>query len=140
MALISLTRLRLSSLRYLPGFALYAVRSSAQAKRSPGFVGMRLLMDRGLVFWTATAWTDLASMKAYRGAGPHRIAMARLAGWCSEASVTRWEGPVASMDDWSSSHARMVADGELSHVKHPTPAQLTRSWPAPVAKRRSMSV
>ena len=131
MALISLTRLRLASVRYLPGFAWYALRSSTQARRAPGFLGMRLLADRRLTFWTATAWDDLASMKAYRSAGTHRAAMRRLAGWCDEASVTRWVGPVESMGDWPAAHARMIADGEASYVKHPSPDHVRRSWPPP---------
>ena len=135
MALISLTRLRLASPRFLPGFAWYAVRSSWQARRSPGFRGMRLLADRRLVFWTATAWDDLASMKAYRSAGPHRAAMPRLAAWCDEASVTRWIGPVGSMGDWAAAHARMVAEGKASHVRHPSPEHVARAWAAPRIRR-----
>ena len=131
MALISLTRLRLASPRFLPGFVWYALRSASQARRSPGFRGMRLLADRRLTFWTATAWDDLASMKAYRGSGAHRAAMARLAVWCDEASVTRWVGPVASMQDWQAAHARMVAEGEPSHVRRPSPAHLARQWAPP---------
>ncbi len=134
MALISLTRLRLASPRFLPSFMWYAVRSSWQARRSPGFRGMRLLADRRLVFWTATAWDDLASMKAYRSAGPHKAAMPRLAAWCDEASVTRWVGPVASMGDWHAAHARMLAEGEPSRVLHPTQAHLARAWAAPRTK------
>lgn len=131
MALISVTRLRLASIRYLPGFAWYAVRSVQQARRSPGFRGVRLLADRRLTFWTATAWDDLASMKGYRSAGPHRAAMPRLAHWCDEASVTRWVGPVDTMADWSAAHARMMSEGEPSHVRKPSPAQLARDWAPP---------
>ena len=136
MALISLTRLRLASVRFLPGFAWYAMRSVVQARRSPGFRGIRLLADRRLTFWTATAWEDLASMKAFRASGPHRTAMPRLARWCDEASVTRWIGPEASMDDWTAAHARMAADGEASAVRHPSPAQLARAWAAPRLRAR----
>ena len=131
MALISLTRLRLASPRYLPGFIWYALRSSSQARRSPGFRGMKLLADRRLVFWTATAWDDLSSMKAYRSGGAHKAAMRYLAEWCDEASVTRWVGPVDSMSDWQAAHARMVAEGEPSHVRRPSPAQATREWAQP---------
>lgn len=131
MALISVTRLRLASVRYLPGFAWYAVRSSRQARRAPGFLGMRLLPDQRLAFWTATAWTDLASMKAYMTAGPHRAAMPKLARWCDEGSVVHWVGGMDALDDWAGAHARMVADGRASPVRHPSPAQRTRDWPAP---------
>ena len=136
MALISLTRLRLASPRFLPPFAWYAVRSSMQARRSPGFRGMRLLADRRLTFWTATAWDDLASMKAYRSAGAHRAVMPRLASWCDEASVTRWVGPVESMGDWAAAYARMVAEGEPSHVRQPSADQLRRAWAPPRTMRR----
>ena len=64
MPLISVTRLRLRSARFLPGFAWHALRSGAQARRAPGFLGMRLLPERPLVFWTVTAWDDLSSMTA----------------------------------------------------------------------------
>lgn len=30
---------------------------------------MRVLADRRLTYWTATAWTDAVSMKVYRGSG-----------------------------------------------------------------------
>ena len=130
-ALISLTRLRLASVRYLPAFAWYAMRSIAQARRSPGFRGVRLLADRRLTFWTATAWDDLASMKAFRAAGAHRTAMPRLARWCDEASVTRWVGPADMLGDWAAAHARMVAEGEPSHVARPSPDHLARRWPPP---------
>jgi hypothetical protein len=131
MALISLTRLRLASPRYLPGFVWYALRSARQARRSAGFLGMRLLPDRHLTFWTATAWTDLAAMKRYRSDGAHRRAMPLLARWCDEASVTRWIGDPATMDDWPAAHARMNAEGEPSAVRHPSPAQLARTYPPP---------
>ncbi len=131
MPLISLTRLRLASPRYLPGFMWYALRSSWQARRSPGFRGMKVLADRRLTFWTATAWDDLPSMKAYRSAGSHRTAMRYLAAWCDEASVTRWVGPVESMADWGAAHARMLSEGEPSRVDRPSPAQLARAWPPP---------
>ena len=131
MALISLTRLRLRSSRFLPGFVWHTLRSAWQVRRAPGFRGMRLLADRRLTFWTATAWDDLAAMKAYRSAGAHRSAMRFLAAWCDEASVTRWVGPAGSMDDWQSAHARMVADGEPSRVLHPSPDHLSRGFPAP---------
>ena len=137
MPLISVTRLRLASPRHLPGFVWYAVRSASQARRSPGFQGMRFLADRRLTFWTATAWDDLAGMTAYRNAGSHRFAMKYLAAWCDEASVTRSLGPIESMDDWAAAHDRMLAEGEASHVRQPSPQQLTRSWASPRTRRQS---
>jgi hypothetical protein len=129
--LISLTRLRLKSIRYVPAFAYFSLLSTAQVRRSPGFVAVRFLMDRRLTFWTMTAWRDEASMKAFRGAAAHRRAMPKLKIWCDEASVTRWTGPVAAMADWSAAAAMMAAQGEPSHVQQPSSAQTSRSWAEP---------
>jgi len=129
--LISLTRLRLASPRFLAGFWWLTVRSGWQARRASGFRGMCVLADRRLTYWTVTAWTDAASMKAYRGSGAHRLAMRRLADWCDEASVTRWTGSAASMWDWPAAHARMVAEGTASHLARPSARQATRAWPRP---------
>jgi len=123
--------LRLASPRFLGSFLWLTVRSGWQARHAWGFRGMRLLVDRRLTYWTATAWIDAASMKAYRGAGAHRVAMRRLAGWCDEASVTRWTGSVNSMKDWAAAHALMAAEGEPSHVAHPSAQQTTRTWARP---------
>jgi hypothetical protein len=42
MPLVSLTRLRGRSLRYLPGFVWYAFASARQVRRVPGFMGGHL--------------------------------------------------------------------------------------------------
>jgi hypothetical protein len=52
MPLVSVTRLRLRKLRFLPGFAWLAVRSSLQAKRTEGNLRTMTIKDRGLIFWT----------------------------------------------------------------------------------------
>ncbi len=131
MALISLTRLRLASWRFLPGFVWHTFRSALQARRAPGFQGMRLLADRRLTFWTATAWDGLGSLKAYRSAGAHRAAMGKLAGWCDEARVTRWAGAPESMRDWAAAHSHMAASGEASHMKRPSAGHLSGHLPLP---------
>jgi hypothetical protein len=129
--LITVTRLRLASPRFLFGFLWLTCRSGWQARQAAGFRGMRLLADRRLTFWTATAWSDAASMKAFRGTGSHRVAMRHLADWCDEASVARWVGPADSVRDWPVSCARMAAEGEASHVKRPSVEQRARAWAAP---------
>jgi heme-degrading monooxygenase HmoA len=129
--LISVTRLRLASWRFVPGFAWFALRSTMQARRAAGFRGLQVLADRRLTFWTATAWDDAAAMKSYRGSGAHRAAMRHLARWCDEASVARFSAPPATLGDWAALHARMLAEGEISHVQRPSPAQTARAWAAP---------
>ena len=73
MAIISVTRLRLRSLWYLPGFILWARRTARQARKAEGNLGVGLLKDARLAFWTKTAWKDEDSMRLYKYSEPHRM-------------------------------------------------------------------
>ena len=55
MLFISITRLRIRSIRLLPAFALYTLRSRNQVRHAPGFQGGSLLIERAWTFWTMTA-------------------------------------------------------------------------------------
>ena len=74
MVLVSVTRLRVRSLRSLLPFIWYAVRSTLQAKRSPGNIGVRLRRTKRLAFWTLSLWESDSAMRAFRMAPPHRDA------------------------------------------------------------------
>lgn len=124
MPFISVTRLRIRSLFYLPQFLWYTLRSQRQAERAAGFLGGRLMRDKGNAFWTLTAWKDEAAMRAYRGRGAHVKAMPRLLDWCDEASIGHWEQESAELPTWGEAHSRMVAEGRTSKVRHPSEAQL----------------
>ena len=75
MPLVSITRLRVRSWRFLPMFFFYALRSTRQASRSDGNLATRLLRDRRHTFWTATLWTSDVEMKQFMLAGVHGRAM-----------------------------------------------------------------
>jgi hypothetical protein len=90
MPLISITRLRVRSLRYLPAFLLGSLRSAREAKNATGNLAVSLLSDAHLVFWTRTLWTDERSMRAFMVAPAHRAVMPKLVQWCDEAAVTHW--------------------------------------------------
>ena len=70
MPFISITRLRVRSIRFLPSFVLYAYRSLRQAKASSGFQGGGLLADRSWTFWTMTAWENQESMRRFMTTAP----------------------------------------------------------------------
>jgi Domain of unknown function (DUF3291) len=123
MPLVSVTRLRLRSLRFLPAFAWYAQRSAHQAKRAAGNAGVLLRKTRGLTFWTMSVWRDEHAMAAFRGAPPHRDAMPRLAHWCDEASVAHWPIDAPGMPDWETAAGRLATGGRLSRVDHPSADQ-----------------
>jgi hypothetical protein len=130
MAFISGTRLRVRLVIYMPHFFWYTIWSIRQAERSSGFVGGGLLRNTKNVFWTVTAWVDEAAMNAYRTGGAHRRAMPKLIQWCDEAAVVHWTQESSEIPIWQELHRRMVAEGRLSKVNHPSPDQASRHIPA----------
>jgi heme-degrading monooxygenase HmoA len=131
MPLVSVTRLRLRSWRYLPEFFWRSWRTVSQARSAPGYLGHALLRDEKLAFWTCTLWRDEASMRAFVTWGAHRSAMPRLMDWCDEASVAHWEQEFAALPSWTDAHRRLQAEGRRSKVKHPSPAQERFEVPPP---------
>ncbi len=134
---VSVTRLRIRSLRFLPGFAVHTLRSLGQVKSAPGFQGGSLLHDRHWTFWTLTLWDDRASMRRYMTAGPHGAAMPHLMHWCDEASVVHWEQPDATLPSWDEADRRMRAEGRASKVNLPSAGHATLSYAAPRASARN---
>ncbi|MEO5580408.1 MAG: antibiotic biosynthesis monooxygenase [Gemmatimonadaceae bacterium] len=121
MAFISLTRLRLRSLRFFPMFAIHTFASTRQLRRAPGFVRGRFALEGLTGFWTITAWKDDASMRAYRNTDAHKRAMPKLMVWCDEASVAHFEQPGDELLTAAQALERMIASGRISKVRHPSP-------------------
>jgi hypothetical protein len=131
MPFVSVTRLRIRSWRYLPAFFWYGFRSSRQAARARGNLSVRLLSDNKRTYWTATAWSCEADMRAFLLAKPHGAAMRRLLEWCDEASVAHWIQPENELPSWQLAHQRMRSEGRASKVNHPSPAHLAFQIPEP---------
>jgi hypothetical protein len=131
MPLISVTRLRIRSIWFLPAFFFYTLRANWQARAATGNGAARLLPDAHRTFWTCSQWTDLNAMRAYVSSGSHREAMKRLAHWCDEASVVHWEQADTEMPGWDVAHQRMQQDGRPSKVNHPNAAHLAYQIPKP---------
>lgn len=129
MPVVSVTRLRVRSWRFLPGFLLLAVRSARQAQRSNGNLSVRVLNDRRRTFWTSTSWESEAAMKAFMLAEPHRTAMRKLLEWCDEAALVHWTQPGSELPEWTEAHRRLVQEGRASKVNHPSPAHSSYSIP-----------
>lgn len=100
MIFVSLTRLRIRSMRFLPLFAFHTLRSLRQVKKAPGFQAGQLLPDRNWTFWTMTSWNERDSMRRYMTAGAHNAAMPHLMHWCDEASVAHWEQEEMTLPSW----------------------------------------
>ena len=122
MPVVSVTRLRVRSWRYLPPFLFYSLRASRQARNSQGNLAVTLLRDFENTFWTRTLWTTEAAMKAFMLAGAHGRVMRRLLEWCDEAALVHWEQASDREPDWQEAHQKLQAEGRRSKVSHPSPA------------------
>jgi hypothetical protein len=139
MPFISVTRLRLRSVRFLPRFALHTMGAQAQIRGAHGYQDGALLQDRRWTFWTMTAWDSQDSMRAYMTNGPHRTAMPHLVNWCDEASVVHWDQQDVHLPSWQEADRRMRESGRTSKIRHPSPQHATMSF-APPRVTRTASV
>ena len=131
MSFVSITRLRIRSVRFLPFFAMHTFRSIRQVQRSPGFKGGSLLTDRRWTFWTMTVWDGPDSMRRFMTSGSHRGAMPHLLDWCDEASVVHWDQPEDALPTWDEAYRRMCDSGRASKVRFPSVRHATLSYPMP---------
>jgi Antibiotic biosynthesis monooxygenase len=132
--LVSVTRLRVRSLWFLPAFLRQTFRSNRQVANANGFRGGRLLVDRRRTFWTLTAWDDERAMKSFRGSGAHAQVMPRLFHWCDEAAYTHWPAKDDEIAEWPEAYERLVREGRLSRVEHPSADHAQRKFPEPRLK------
>ena len=92
MPFVSITRRRVRSWRYLPGFLIQSSRVARQAKQAAGSLAVSVLRDAARAFWTRTVWRDEAAMRSYMQPGMDRRIVARLPDWCDEAALAYWHG------------------------------------------------
>jgi hypothetical protein len=128
---ISITRLRLRSLRFVPGFALHTWASLRQVRVAGGFLDGALLTDRSMTFWTMTAWDREDSMRRYMTAGAHKQAMPKLMHWCDEASVVHWQQDHDGLPSWAEADRRMREEGRASKVRNPSDQHATLTFRSP---------
>lgn len=121
---VSITRLRIRDQKFLMPFSLLSFGAFLQAKCSRRCKQARLYYERerGLVFWTATLWTDKVAMLCYRNTGIHRRAMPYLRQWCDEASYAHWETDEPALPDWNTAKLKLRQQGVLSHLTYPSKA------------------
>jgi len=131
MPIISVTRLRIRSFRFLPQFLWMNSAVKRQIIKAHGFLRGRLLVDKGFTFWTTTAWTDEASMRAFRDSAAHKRAMPKLQNWCSESTSVHWNQDNDELPDWNRAHDRIVKNGRVIYVKAPSEFQKEKRFPAP---------
>ena len=140
MPLVSVTRLRVRLLRYLPGFFLHTFRTGRQIRRAEGNLSFSLLNDARHTFWTLTVWRDEASMRNFMLSGAHREAMPHLLEWCDEASLVHWLQESEEPPVWAEAHRRLKQQGRLSKVNHPSVAHTRFEIPPPPPRARPLTI
>lgn len=128
---VSVTRLRVRSLLYLPAFLWNVGLTVRQIVNTPGFLGGQLLRDANQTYWTLTAWEAQAAMKIYRNSGAHRNVMPHIQDWCDEASIAHWQQQDSNFPSWAEIHHRLVTTGYLTKLSKPSLAHLERRIPEP---------
>jgi hypothetical protein len=123
MPLVSVTRLHLASLRSLPPFLVYSIRSSRQARRTPGFITGWLGNDSEWGFWTSTVWESAEAMRAFRNSDAHLRVMPKLLTWCDEGAVVHWEQQGGRAPDPAVAYERLGREGRVSKVDAPSARQ-----------------
>ena len=131
MIFVSVTRLRIGSWRYLPAFLYFTLLSRWQAKRTEGNLATSIWRDAHLVFWTITVWRDEQAMREFRNHGAHQRVMPRLRDWCDEATYAHWLQESAEPPDLAVAFERLIREGIVSRVKHPSPDHASRNFPPP---------
>ena len=100
MTFVSVTRLRVRSLRYLLPFLWQTLKVARQARHSSHFLGGRILREARNTFWTITVWEGEAAMRDFRQKGAHGVVMPRLLQWCDEAALVHWVQNGPELPDW----------------------------------------
>ena len=135
MPIVSITRLRVRSWRYLPAFAVQTLRIARQAAKADGNLAVALLRDSRNAFWTGTSWSSEGAMKAFMHATPHGPTMRKLLNWCDEAALVHWTQAGAALPSWDEAHRRIQQEGRPSKVNYPSAAHTAHAFPAPVERR-----
>jgi hypothetical protein len=131
MSFVSVTRLRIRKWRYLLGFLYFTLLAVLQARRAAGNAHTKVVRDARRVFWSVTVWQDEHAMRQFRNHGAHLRAMPRLRHWCDEATYAHWTQDGAEPPELDAAYERLIREGIVSKVDHPTPDHALRNFPRP---------
>jgi hypothetical protein len=129
MVFISITRLKVKSIFYLPQFLRVNEASANQLIKTKGFLAGKELVDARLTFWTLTMWESDVEMKSFRNSIPHRKAMQKLPHWCSDASYFHWTQNEAILPSLKEASEKLLKQGNLTKVRNPSANQISNSFP-----------
>ena len=120
MPIVSVTRIRIRSWRFMVPFTIYSMRSVHQARRSPGFLGGWVGATTNHGYWTVTVWRDEAAMKQFRDHDAHKTAMPRMLDWGDEGAMARYEQAGSDAPTAAAARDALASRGRLSKIRYPT--------------------
>lgn len=132
MSFMVVTRLRLRDTADRDEFAGSAFAVVDQANESEGNLAADVLAEANETYWTRTAWRDRDSMARFLTSEPHLSTMGRLSEWCDEATFVDWEQSEPELPNWQEAFQRLIADGQVAHLVHPSERHETRAFPPPI--------
>lgn len=133
MPVVSVTRTRVRSIRFVPLFFIHAQRAIAQIRKADGHLAGIVKSDGTFTYWTMSVWRDDIALQAYVTSGAHRSAMTHLSEWCSEASMVRWTQDDAALPAWPEAARRLAAHGRAAKLRHPGPDHAAHRFPEPAS-------
>ncbi len=123
MPIVSVTRGRVRSIRFVLPFFRCSLLRWWQARKAAGNSGVRLRKTRGLRFWTLTIWENEDSLKAYRDIILRGKVVQRARHWFDENSAAHWEQKDMEMPSWEDAAYLLKERGHLSEVNYPSETQ-----------------
>ncbi len=121
MPILTVTRLRLRSIRFLPEFLLRSQAIFKQTRSPQGNLGVKLRKTKGLAFWTLTAWDSPQAMVQFVREPLHFRAIPMLDHWCDQAATVTWSNPTEVWPSWNQAAARLGNAGQLYELTRPSP-------------------
>jgi hypothetical protein len=65
-------------------------------------------------------WRDIAALKSFVIASPHKEAMQKLAHWCDEAAFADWQQDTSDLPSWDFAAMNLRTIGRLLPLLHPS--------------------
>ena len=123
MPFVSVTRLRVRSWRYLPGFVINLFARHARLSSRMGALRFRSFAMPIVLSGPEQCGVTRRPCALSCAQGVHRRIMARLPVWCDEAALADWVQDATEPPSWSEVYRRLQKEGRRSRVDHPSDAQ-----------------
>ncbi len=124
MYVLSITRLRVRSIWFMPRFGWYAFNSERQARKAKGIISVKVFPDKNRTFWTCSIWQDEKCMLDYMRSGNHKKAMPFLQICADEARTGNVQVSSTEFPSYDELIEMLVKFGKPSKLKYPNERHL----------------